>query len=92
MSRLSLQSWRRQLFGSVPDTVLSLGLGALMAWAAWGFLHWAFGQAQWLVVRANAATLAIGRYPEAQEWRLWLLLGMLVSLTGLSWGLLRGRG
>lgn len=92
MSRLSLQRWRRQLFGSVPDTVLSLGLGALGAWAAWGFLHWAFGQAQWLVVRANAATLAIGRYPEAQEWRLWLLLGMLVSLTGLSWGLLRGRG
>lgn len=91
MSRPSLQSWRRQLFGSVPDTVLSLGLGALISWAAWGFLHWAFGQAQWLVLRANAATLTIGRYPEAQEWRLWLLLGLLVSLTGLSWGLLRGR-
>ncbi len=91
MSRPSLQSWRRQLFGSVPDTLLSLGLGALLVWAAWGFLHWAFGQAQWLVLRANAATLTIGRYPEAQEWRLWLLLGLLVSLTGLSWGLLRGR-
>lgn len=86
-SPLTLQ---RQLFGSLANSAFTLALFALLVWAGWGVLSWAFGSAQWLVLRANAATLTIGRYPDAQEWRLWLLLGMLTSLAGVSWGRLRG--
>ena len=89
MKRLTI-SLRRQLFATPADGIISVGLLALLSWAGWGVLNWAINSAQWLVVRANAAALTIGRYPEAQEWRLWLLLGMLTSLAGLSWGRLRG--
>ena len=89
MKRLTI-SLRRQLFATPADGIITVGLLALLSWAGWGVLNWAINSAQWLVVRANAAALTIGRYPEAQEWRLWLLLGMLTSLAGLSWGRLRG--
>jgi general L-amino acid transport system permease protein len=91
MKRLNT-TWRSALFASPGDGAITVVITGLFLWAAWAFLHWALHSAKWLVLRANAATLTIGRYPEAQEWRLWLLLGMVVSLTGLSWGLLRGAG
>lgn len=59
--------------------------------AALAFGRWAFGRAQWLVIQANSTLLAVGRYPIEQQWRLWLLVGLLAAATGLGWGLLRGR-
>ncbi|MFW6730991.1 MAG: amino acid ABC transporter permease [Synechococcus sp.] len=91
MKRPPLGPWRA-LVATPADTALTAVLAIGLGWAGWGILGWAFGRAQWLVVRANAATLMVGRYPEPQQWRLWLLLGMLVSLAGLGWGLLRGPG
>ncbi len=91
MKRPTMGPWRA-LVATPADTALTAVLALLLGWAGWGIFGWAFGRAQWLVVRANAATLMVGRYPEPQQWRLWLLLGMLVSLAGVSWGLLRGRG
>jgi len=91
MKRPPLGPWRA-LVATPADTALTAVLALLLGWAGWGILGWAVGRAQWLVVRANAATLMVGRYPEPQQWRLWLVLGMLVTLAGMGWGLLRGRG
>ena len=91
MKRPPMGPWRA-LFATPADAALTGVLVLVLGWAGWGILGWAFGRAQWLVVRANAATLMVGRYPEPQQWRLWLLLGMLVSRAGVSWGLLRGPG
>ena len=86
-----LQRLRRELFASRTDGLITLALvGALLAVAA-AFLRWALFQAQWTVIQANSALLAVGRYPPEQQWRLWLLVALLAALAGLSWGLLRGR-
>jgi general L-amino acid transport system permease protein len=85
-------TFRQQLFGSPANSAITIVLLLMFLWAGWGILNWAFNSAQWMVLRANAAALTIGRYPEAQEWRLWFLLGMLTSLAGVGWGRLRGVG
>ncbi len=84
-----LAALRRELFASPLDGAISIVLIALIAAAAVGLLHWAFGQAQWAVIQVNSTLFAVGRYPVAQQWRLWLLVSLLAATTGLSWGLLR---
>ena len=86
-----LASLRRELFASRVDGLISVSLLALIGAAAIGLLRWAFGQAQWVVIQANTTLFAVGRYPLAQQWRLWLLVALLAMATGLSWGLLRAH-
>ena len=84
-----LRRLRADLFATPADGALSLGLLALITAAAVGLLQWARQKAQWAVIQANSTLLAVGRYPEDQQWRLWLLTALLTTATGLSWGLLR---
>ncbi|WP_216904663.1 amino acid ABC transporter permease [Synechococcus sp. CCY 9618] len=86
-----LRRIRRELFPTRGDAVLSVALLGLITLAGFGFLHWALFQARWLVIQANATLFAVGRYPIEQQWRLWLLLWLLVAATGLSWGVLRSH-
>ncbi|KEF41773.1 MAG: amino acid ABC transporter permease [Cyanobium sp. CACIAM 14] len=86
-----LRRLRSELFPTRGDGLLSIALLSLLALAGVGFLRWAFFQAQWLVIRANATLFAVGRYPAEQQWRLWLLVGLLAAATGLSWGVLRSH-
>jgi len=80
---------RRALFATPADALLSLTLLALLGWGAVALLDWAATRADWAVVRLNSALLLLGRYPLAQQWRLWLLAALLAAQAGLSWGLLR---
>ncbi len=84
-----LKRLQRQLAPSAADALLSLGLVALILWAAVQLLGWAVGRADWAVVQLNSMLLLVGRYPLAEQWRLWSLALMLALQAGLSWGLLR---
>ena len=84
-----LRRLQRQLAPSAADALLSLGLVALMVWVALQLLGWAVGRADWAVVQLNSMLLLVGRYPLAEQWRLWLLALLLALQAGLSWGLLR---
>ncbi|MDM7953566.1 MAG: amino acid ABC transporter permease [Cyanobium sp. CZS 25K] len=86
-----LRRLRAELFATPADALLSLGLIAVLSLAAFGFLRWAFTQAQWAVIRVNSTLFAVGRYPVEEQWRLWLLLWLLFAATGLSWGVLRSH-
>ena len=86
-----LRRLRADLFATPADGALSLGLIALFSAAALGLVQWASQKAQWTVIQANSTLFAVGRYPEAQQWRLWLLTALLTAATGLSWGLLRSH-
>lgn len=46
--------WRRRAFGTVPDAVLTIGVGLLLAWLAWIALDWALLRA---VFRAEDVAL-----------------------------------
>ncbi len=86
-----LQRLRQGLFASRLDGLISIGLIAALLAVAFGLLRWALVQAEWAVIQVNSTLFAVGRYPEPQQWRLWLLTALLALATGLSWGLLRGR-
>lgn len=86
-----LRRLRHDLFATPGDGVLSVGLLALLAFTLVGLLRWAFVQARWAVIQANSTLFAVGRYPVAQQWRLWLLVSLLAGAAGLSWGLLRAH-
>jgi general L-amino acid transport system permease protein len=88
---LLLRRLRSDLFATPVDGALSLGLIALISAALVGLVQWASQKAQWAVIQANSTLFVVGRYPEAQQWRLWLLTALLTVATGVSWGLLRSH-
>ncbi|NER83325.1 MAG: amino acid ABC transporter permease, partial [Leptolyngbya sp. SIO1D8] len=44
--------------------------------------------AQWTVIPNNIGLFMTGLYPIEQYWRIWVLLGIVCTLAGLSWGIL----
>lgn len=80
--------WAKQhLFSSGLNTALTLitlGIGGAIAY---GLGQWLFTQAQWQVISANQRLLWVGRYPQAQIWRLWLWLLLIIGVGIGSWGL-----
>lgn len=79
---------RKNLFNSVPNSILSVVLIGLLGWFALSFLQWATTAAKWSVIPANWPLYFVGRYPTDQYWRLWAILGLIGILSGLSWGIL----
>jgi general L-amino acid transport system permease protein len=86
-----LRRLRQDLFATPADGLVTVLLLALIGAGGFAVLHWALGQAQWAVIRANSTLFAVGRYPLDQQWRLWLLTALLAAATGLSWGMLRSH-
>jgi general L-amino acid transport system permease protein len=94
-------SWlRKNLFGSVPDTVLTL----LAAWALWQtvppIVAWAFGNAVWhaedpssckeaagacwAFMAAKHRFILFGLYPYDEQWRALLASALIVGLLAVS--------
>jgi len=78
---------RKNLFSSWFNTLLTIILGLLLVRTLVGFLTWATTTAQWAVIPANLPLFFVGRYPAAQYWRIWAIVGILALLSGLSWGI-----
>ncbi|MBW4655476.1 MAG: amino acid ABC transporter permease [Kaiparowitsia implicata GSE-PSE-MK54-09C] len=79
---------RKNLFNTWLNSLLTLIIGALLVMATVRFGNWAVNTAQWAVIPANFQLYFVGRYPTAQYWRLWTTLGIIVGLSGLTWGYL----
>lgn len=79
---------RKHLFNSWFNSLLTIVLVLVLGRMLIGFVIWATAIAKWQVIPANLPLFFAGRYPASQYWRLWILLGMLVFLAGLSWGIL----
>jgi len=79
---------KKNLFNSWFNSILTVILAGLLGRVAYGFITWAFTTAEWLVIPANLPLYFAGRYPADQYWRLWVLLAIIVGLSGLSWGVL----
>jgi len=84
--RSSLLGWlRKNLFGSVADTILTLlALGFLYVVLS-PLVSWIFST-DWAVIPANFALILRGPYPPEAVGRLWIALYLLFGLVGLSWG------
>jgi general L-amino acid transport system permease protein len=71
-------------FNSLLTIIILLGLLSLLT----SLVGWATTTAQWQVIPANWSLYFAGRYPPAQYWRLFLVLGLIASLAGATWGVL----
>ncbi|GAB4367375.1 MAG: amino acid ABC transporter permease [Elainellaceae cyanobacterium] len=71
-------------FNSVLTILILLGLFNILR----SFLVWATTAAQWQVIPANLPLYFAGRFPADQYWRLWVLLAMIATLAGVTWGML----
>ncbi|MEO0948097.1 MAG: amino acid ABC transporter permease [Cyanobacteria bacterium J06641_5] len=80
---------RKNLFGSTLDSSITIALGLGLLWAIARIWIWAAAQAQWAVIEANWRLLIVGRYPDAQVWRLQLTATIFLALLGTFWGAAR---
>jgi len=85
--RYTLLGWlKKNLFGSVGDTLLTL----IAAWLTYAMfrpaLTWGFGKAQWAVIADNLKLFMVGRYPAEELWRVWVTLYLLAAVIGFTWG------
>jgi len=91
--RYTILGWlKRNLFGSIPDSLLTV----FAIWLTYAMLKptfaWIFGVARWEVIPDNLKLFMVGRYPAEYLWRIWLVLYLLAALTGFVWGVwVKGR-
>ena len=80
---------RRNLFRGPVNSLVSVAVGAVLVFAAFGLLSWIFTGASWQPVWRNLKLLAVYRYPADLLWRPILAVGVILGLLGLSSGLAR---
>ncbi len=91
---LSARAWARQnLFSTPLNSALTVVLGLLILAVARGLLNFAFSEErEWDAVRTNLRLIFTHAYPEDQYSRIWVCVGTVAVLAGISLGLLASRG
>jgi general L-amino acid transport system permease protein len=79
---------RKNLFSSWFDSILTVILLVILLTLLKNLLSWAFSVANWEIIPANLPLFFVGRYPADQRWRIWVILGLVVALSGLTWGII----
>ncbi len=81
------------LFSSVLNTILTIVFGLAGVLAFQRLLNWAFShEREWDAIRVNMRALFTFTYPSSQYGRIWVTLGIALTLAGLSLGLSRMVG
>lgn len=81
---------KENLFSTWYNTLLTLVALGFVYFLSKGILTWAFTDAKWGVIPANLQLFAIGAYPKAEVWRVWVVLYTVCALAGLSGGIWGG--
>ncbi|MGK7930051.1 MAG: amino acid ABC transporter permease [Microcystaceae cyanobacterium] len=83
---------KKNLFSNWFNTFLTLISLGMIYWLGSSFLKWAISDAaQWTVITANLKLFWVGFYPSDQLWRPWSTLIIIISVLGLSWGILEEK-
>ena len=93
---LSAGEWlSKNLFSSAVNSVLTVVFSLLVLLAVRGLLNFTFSEERtWRAVKTNVRFLFTHAYPQDQYARIWVCVGVIAVLSGLSVGLLAktGRG
>ena len=85
---LRISRWvKANLFNGWFNSILTLISAWLIYQVVGGIWTWATTIAQWSVVSSNLQLFLVGLYPATEFWRLWSILAIAGSLSGISWGL-----
>ena len=77
---------RANLFSNPWNAALTIAVLGLALFVGLSLLRFVFASAEWTVIEVNLRLLLLGRYPQAEEWRLWPPLGAIFALGGASFG------
>ncbi|AFZ59424.1 amino acid ABC transporter permease [Anabaena cylindrica FACHB-243] len=79
-------TWLRQnLFSNWYNSLLTIFCSVFIFRLIQSFLFWVITQAQWRVVQANLPLFLVGRFPQSLYWRIWIVLGIIIILSGITW-------
>jgi general L-amino acid transport system permease protein len=79
---------RKHLFSDWFNGTLTVVVAGGLIFFIISLVQWMFATAQWPVVQNNLGLMMTGLYPRESYWRIWTILGLIVGLSGLSWGVL----
>jgi general L-amino acid transport system permease protein len=79
---------KKNLFDGWFNSLLTVGIGFALIKFLLSFGEWVTTKARWDVIPANLPLFMVGRFPASQYWRAWLIAALLVSVGGLTWGML----
>ncbi|MBD2296110.1 amino acid ABC transporter permease [Anabaena sphaerica FACHB-251] len=79
--------FKKNLFNNWYNTVLTVLCLLFIFWIVKGILFWVFNQAQWQVIQFNLHLFLVGRFPKSLYWRLWIVLGIITTLSVITWSL-----
>ncbi|CBN55174.1 MULTISPECIES: amino acid ABC transporter permease [Kamptonema] len=77
---------RKNLFSSWYNSLLTVICLTIIFQFLKGFAIWVTTKAQWRVIEANLPLFFAGRFPRELHWRLWIIVGIITLLGGLTWG------
>jgi general L-amino acid transport system permease protein len=85
--RLPPREWvRENLFSTWYNGVLTVVLGALLAWAAYRLSWFVLVSGRWEIVDRNLTNFLIFQFPREELWRVWAALFVLAASFGLGAG------
>ncbi len=84
---------RKNLFPTPFNSFLTVAVGLFVLFSARGLLNFVFSEERgWDAVRTNLRLIFTHAYPEEQYVRVWVCVGVVAVLAGLSLGLFASRG
>lgn len=78
---------KKNLFNTWYNTILTIISVIFISWIGSGLLTWIFTIADWTVLKDNIKLFFVGIYPVKLLWRIYLSLGIITILGGISWGI-----
>jgi general L-amino acid transport system permease protein len=81
------REWLQEnLFSTWKNGLVTVVMAAIVLYLLFGFLRWFFVTAEWAVIKSHLRGFMLGRFPDAEIWRIWVAVYYLIALVGLSWG------
>lgn len=75
---------RKNLFNTWYNSLLTVICLVLLFWGLQGVVIWATTKAQWAVVQVNLRLFLVGRFPQTEYWRVWVVLAIASTLTAIT--------
>ncbi|OLT60112.1 amino acid ABC transporter permease [Moorena bouillonii] len=79
---------KKNLFNTWYNSILTVSVLWFLFVTVKGLIIWVTTEAQWDVIKENFRLFFVGTYPATENWRPWLILGIIVFLSGITWGVL----
>ncbi|BAY69790.1 amino acid ABC transporter permease [Anabaena sp. FACHB-709] len=78
---------RKNLFSTWYNSLLTVICSALLLWLVQGIIVWATTKAQWAVIQVNLRLFLVGRFPQTEYWRVWIVLAIASTLGAVTAGI-----